>query len=95
MNFLSIPLVEEVMKTNIYLIDLDNLPILGSAINLWDCLSYKSMDRGTARHWLLMDGKHYHVINNITGFLAVRGMCEKCFKCFYHAKDSEKKKKKK
>ena len=62
-SFVYIPLVEEALNINIYVIDLDNLPVLGAAINLWDCLTYKSMDRGTERHWLLMDGNHYHVIN--------------------------------
>ena len=86
-SFNYIPLVEEALNINIYVIDIDNLPGLGAAIELWDCLTYKSMDRGTTRHWLLMDGDHYNVITNITGFLAVRGMCDKWFKCFYQTKE--------
>ena len=38
-SFVFIPLVEEALNINIYVIDLDNLPVLGAAINLWDCLT--------------------------------------------------------
>ena len=86
-SFIHIPLVENALNINIYIIDMDNIPMLGCSINLWDTLMYKSADRGTHKYWLLYDDNHYNVINNIAAFCAVEGFCDKCFKCFYHKKD--------
>jgi hypothetical protein len=86
-SFIHIPLVEEALNINIYILDMANIPMLGSSINLWDTFMYKSIDRCTQKYWLLYDDNHYDVINNITAFCAVDGFCDKCFKCFYHKKD--------
>ena len=45
---------------------------------------YKSDKRNTEKYWLLFDNNHYHTINNIRGFLAVKHFCCKCFQCFEH-----------
>ena len=67
---------------------MENIPVLGSAINIWDALMYRNENKNTENHWLLYDDNHYHVINNITAFCGVREFCDKCFKCFVHKKRS-------
>ena len=42
----TIGIVEQALDINIYVIDLSHIPILGSSINIWDILIYKSDDRG-------------------------------------------------
>ena len=86
-SFEHIPLVEQALNINIYIIDMENIPVLGSAINIWDVLMYRNEDKHTEKHWLLYDDNHYHVINNITAFCGVRQFCDKCFKCFVHNKE--------
>ena len=88
-SFIHIPLIEEALKINVYVINLNDVPQLGSAINLWDCLMYKSPDQNTEKHWLLFDVNHYDVITKISAFMAVRHVCSSCFKCFLHKKDFE------
>ncbi len=65
------------MNINIDVVDVAKMPGPEDSVNLWDCLTYESRERGTERHGLLMDDDHHHVENNKTGFLAVRGMCHK------------------
>ena len=91
-SFEWVPLVEEALNINIYIMDMTNIPLLGSALNLWECdgLMYKTEERQTEKQWLLYDENHYHVINNIIAFCAVKEFCHKCFKFFYHKKDFEK-----
>ena len=83
-SFLDLPLVEETFTCNIYGLDLNNIPVLGSKIDVWNILMYKSDNRNTEQYWLLFDENHYHTRNNIRGFLAVKHFCCKCFQCFEH-----------
>ena len=84
-SLLHIPLVEETLKCNIYVLDLNNPHILGSKVNVWETMLYKSITRTNAnKYWLLMDDNHYHTINNIRGYLATRHFCTNCFSCFSH-----------
>lgn len=66
-SFLSIPIVEDKFDCNIYIIDLNNVPILGATIKLWDCLLYKSKNRHKQHYFLLYDevAQHYDVITDI------------------------------
>lgn len=82
-NFLQIPLIEEALDCNIYIIDMDNIPILGSKIDVWNMLMYKAENRGKEHYWLLFDNSHYHAITNIKGFLSVEYFCNTCFQCFW------------
>ena len=52
-SFEWVPLVEEALNINIYIMDMTNIPLLGSAFNLWECdgLMYKTEDRQTETHW--------------------------------------------
>ena len=45
-SFLEIPLVEETSDANIYILDLNNLPILGSKIDVWNTLMYRAESKG-------------------------------------------------
>ena len=72
-SFVHIPLVEETLNCNIYVLDLDDPHILGSKINIWETMLYKSTTRVNAnKYWLLFGGDHYHSINNIEGYLSVK-----------------------
>ena len=85
MSFIEIPLVEETFNCNIYVLDLETPNMLGCKINLWNTLLYKSAARDNAnKYWLLFGENHYHTINNINSFLAVRRFCTKCFNTFLH-----------
>ena len=83
-SHIHIPLVEEALNINIYVMSIENIPILGSAINIWNALEYRSEDRHTQKHWLLLDNNHYHVINDIKPFRGVKQFCSTCFKCASH-----------
>jgi hypothetical protein len=39
---MGIPFVEKEYDCNIYVVNLNDIPILGSTIKLWNCLMYKS-----------------------------------------------------
>ena len=49
-SFEHIPLVEQALNINIYIIDLENIPVLGSAINIWDALMYRNENKKTLRN---------------------------------------------
>ena len=84
-------LVEEVFNININVIELQNIPILGGNVNLFNCLLYRSENRKTATHYLLFDNEkgHFHSITNIKAFLAVRSFCNTCLKGFCKLSTSE------
>ena len=50
----TIGIVEQALDINIYVIDLSNIPILGSSINIWDILLYKSDDRGKEKYFFII-----------------------------------------
>jgi hypothetical protein len=81
---MGIPFVEKEYDCNIYVVNLNDIPILGSTIKLWNCLMYKSENRNNNHYFLLYDDnlKHYDVINNIRGFLACTNFCYKCLGSF-------------
>ena len=90
-SFLDLPLIEEALNCNIYVLDLNNIPVLGSKIDVWNMLMYKSPRREiSSQYWLLFDEDHYHSITNIRGFLAADHFCHKCFQCFKHKETFEK-----
>ena len=64
------------------IMDIANIPILQSIIDVWNVLMYKSADRHKEKYWLLFDNGHYHAITNIKGFLAVDYFCNTCLECF-------------
>jgi hypothetical protein len=80
----TIGIVEQALDINIYVISLSNIPILGSSINIWDILLYKSDDRGKEKYFLLYDdiAEHFDAITNIKAFMACDHFCFKCFKTF-------------
>ena len=74
-SFLQLPLVEEQCNCNIYIIDVNNIPMLGSSISLlMNCLMYKSLNRGKEQYYLLYDDEkqHYDCISDIKIFFGVR-----------------------
>ena len=64
--------------------DINNIPILSSKINVWNALMYKTENRHKEQFWLLYGDNHYDAITNIKGFLAVDYFCCKCLQCFKH-----------
>jgi hypothetical protein len=87
----EIPVVEAFLKCNIYVLDIDNLPILGATMSLYtsDSLLYKSKYvENYTQCWMLHDENHYNVITNIKGFLKQDYFCCKCLSCFNTNKDS-------
>jgi len=88
-SFLEIPLVEEALNCNICIMNMDNIPVLGSKIDVWNTLMYRSESRGNEVFWLLFDKNHYHAITNIKGFLSVDHFCNTCFKCFWRTAQFE------
>ena len=76
-SLLVLPLVEEKLNCNIYILDVYNIPMLGSTISLMmgDALMYKSENRSSQRYFLLYDGvkQHYDCMTDIKKFLGVRG----------------------
>ena len=86
-SFLQIPLVEETYNCNIYVIDENNIPMLGTTISLLlNCLMYKSDNKNTQHYFLLYNEnqKHYNCITDIKKFMGVREFCYKCLTGFTH-----------
>ena len=82
-----IPLVENKINCNIYVISADHIPMLGSSVCLhMNCLMYKSLNRGREQHYLLYDdeAKHYDCITDIKKFMGVKAFCHTCLKGFHH-----------
>jgi hypothetical protein len=81
-SFNAIPFVEKVYDCNIYVLNLNDIPILGANINLMNCLMYKSENRNNNHYFLLYDdtNRHYDCITDIKAFLACRCFCNSCFK---------------
>jgi hypothetical protein len=81
---MGIPFVEKEFDCNIYVVDLNELPILGSSIKLWNCLMYKTENKNKNHYFLLYDDnlKHYDAITDIKAFLACRCFCYKCLSSF-------------
>ena len=81
-----VEVVEHVYNCNIYVINLNNIPILGSSISLLnsDCLMYKSENRNREHYFLLYDEEpqHYHCITDIKKCLGVKTNCYNCMKGF-------------
>ena len=50
----TIGIVEQALDIHIYVINLSNIPILGSSINIWDILIYKSDDRGKEKYFFII-----------------------------------------
>ena len=88
----SIIFVEKTYNININVIELQNLPILGGNVNIFNSLLYKSDNRDTITHYLLYDSEkvHYNAITDIKAFLGVRCFCNKCLKGFSNKNDYEK-----
>ena len=66
-SMLSLPIVETMLDCNVYVLNIDNIPILGSTIKLWNCLIYKSENKNKEHYFLLYDevNKHYDCITDI------------------------------
>ena len=90
-SFDEIHLVEEVLNVNIMILDIDNLPVLHTTSNIYRSLMYKNNEvKSTTQYYLLFDNDHYHSINNIKAFLAVRHFCPCCLSGFYKKEGFEK-----
>jgi hypothetical protein len=92
-SFLQIPLVEETYNCNIYIIDENNIPMLGCTISLLlNCLMYKSENKHNQHYFLLYNEKqkHYNCITDIKKFMGVREFCYKCLNGFTHKDAYEK-----
>jgi hypothetical protein len=68
-------LVEETYNCNVYLIDIHDIPMLGTSISLLlNVCKYKSENRNTKHCFLLFDEEvgHYDCITDIKKFLGLR-----------------------
>jgi hypothetical protein len=72
------------MIVTFMLLDLNKIPMLGSNINLWNCLMYRSENRHKKHYFLLYDdvNQHYDCITNIKAFLGCKCFCFKCLRSF-------------
>ena len=78
-----IPEIEQKLKCNIYVLDIDKIPILGRTQNMYDMLLYKSeYIEDQQQYYLLFNDSHYDTITNIKGFLAIEYYCNKCLSCY-------------
>jgi hypothetical protein len=86
-----IPEIEEKLQFSILVLNIDELPILGSAGYIYDSLLYKGgCIKGDRQMWLLFDDGHFNVIIDIKAFLGVREFCSRCLRCFNaHDKSKE------
>ena len=65
----EIEIIEEAIKCNIYVFDINNLPVLNTTPNIYNSLMYKSgYNPENKQCHLLFDNDHYHCITNINGF---------------------------
>ena len=81
----QIPIVEAILKCNIYVIDIDNLPMMATTLTIYESLLYKARyTENYTQCWLLFDNNHYNVITNPKGFLCIDYFCPKCCGCFHH-----------
>ena len=75
--------IEHDLNCNLYLLNVDNLPILNTTATLFQSLLYKSeYNENYKQCWLLLNDNHYDVITKTTGFLACSHFCQKCCSCF-------------
>ena len=83
-NFTEIAGIEEKLNTNIYILDIRDLPIIKANINLYNHLIYKSENKHNGEHWLLYDNinSHFHVITDIRKFFNSKYYCNECCRCF-------------
>ena len=82
--------VEEMLKCNIFVFDIDNLPILNTTTNIYNSLMYKSeYNENYKQCYLLFDNNHFHCITNPKAFLATYYYCSKCCSCFHQKKCSQ------
>lgn len=59
-NFIGLPNVEEKVNTNIYMLDIRDLPIIKPDVNLYNHACFKYENRNNGAHWLLYDSVHCH-----------------------------------
>ncbi len=79
----DIPTIENILKINISVLDIENLPVLNTTTNIYNSLMYKNTTKiFNTRYWLLFDNDHYHSITNIKGFMAAKYFCHTCCHCF-------------
>jgi hypothetical protein len=84
-DFLQIPIIEEKLNINIYVLDRHDSPLFGVSAVIWNKLVYKSEDRKTEKYFLEYDreNNHYNAITKVGAYLACAGgFCETCFRCF-------------
>ena len=82
----NIGIVEHIYQCNIYIIDLYNIPVIGSVVDLMgsNSLMYMTENRGNEHYFLLYDSKeeHYHAITDIKKFLWFNSECYNfCYNC--------------
>ena len=83
-----IEIEEQYKGLNIYVLDVNNLPLLNTTIHLATALLYKSeYSEDNIQCWLLYNNGHFDVITKIEAFLAVRHLCNRCLKTFLHKDD--------
>ena len=84
--------IEPILNANVYVVGMDQIPLLGDTCNIYNTLLYKSEKKGaTQQFWFLYDehddgSGHFHAITDIKGFMGVRYFCSKCLGCFTHKK---------
>ena len=67
----QIPIIEEALKTNIYILNIRDLPMFSKDMHLYNSLMYMNNDQVyDQQYWLLYDDvhEHFHVITNIKNF---------------------------
>ena len=81
-SLMDIELIEKVLECNILVFSLNDIPVLGSSVNINNSLVFKSDSIYKKQYYLLYDdeAKHYDCISNIKALLACRDFCPKCLK---------------
>ena len=76
-SFIEIPAIEEQLNTNIYSLDIRDLPIIKADVHLYNHLVYKSENTHNGEHWLLCDSvhSHFHVITDIRKLFGANFYC--------------------
>jgi hypothetical protein len=82
-NIGQIGYIEEKLKININIVDIDEMPASRCCSSIMESLKYYNHENMyKEKYWLLFDTEHYHSITSIKGLLNIDYFCDKCMKGF-------------
>ena len=91
----EMPHFENVLNANIYVIDLNDIPLLCDTCNIYNIVLYKSEKEDAKQQFCFLyeeneNGGHSHAKTNINGFMGADYFSSKCVSCFHHKKAFDK-----